>query len=55
MTDNRAAFERFAEISYTQKRVREAFEYLIADDYRQHNATIPGGPEAAIRMLTPML
>jgi len=26
MTDNRAAFERFAEISYTQKRVREAFE-----------------------------
>ncbi|MDQ0693038.1 nuclear transport factor 2 family protein [Arthrobacter sp. W4I7] len=53
MTDNRAAFERFVEIFYTQKRVREAFEFLVADDYRQHNPTIGDGPEEAIRMLTP--
>ncbi|WP_052260242.1 nuclear transport factor 2 family protein [Pseudarthrobacter phenanthrenivorans] len=53
MTDNRAAFERFVEIFYTQKRVREAFEFLVADDYRQHNPTIGDGPEEAIRMLAP--
>jgi predicted SnoaL-like aldol condensation-catalyzing enzyme len=53
MTDNRAAFERFVEIFYTQKRVREAFEFLVAGDYRQHNPTIGDGPEEAIRMLTP--
>lgn len=53
MVDNRAAFERFVEIFYTQKRVREAFDFLVADDYRQHNPTIPDGPEAAVRMLTP--
>lgn len=53
MTDNRAAFERFVEIFYTQKRVREAFEFLVADDYRQHNPSIGDGPEEAIRMLTP--
>ena len=34
MTDNRAAFERFVEIFYTQKRVREASESLVADDNR---------------------
>ncbi|BCW72901.1 nuclear transport factor 2 family protein [Arthrobacter sp. NicSoilB8] len=53
MVDNRAAFERFVEIFYTQKRVREAFDFLVAGDYRQHNPTIPDGPEAAVRMLTP--
>lgn len=53
MVDNRAAFERFVDIFYTQKRVREAFDFLVADDYRQHNPAIPDGPEAAVRMLTP--
>lgn len=53
MTDNRAAFERFVEIFYTQKRVKEAFDYLVADEYRQHNPTIPDGPEAAVSILTP--
>ncbi|MFF2245095.1 hypothetical protein ACFVTM_13045 [Arthrobacter sp. NPDC058130] len=46
MVDNRAAFERFVEIFYTQKRVREAFDFLVDGDYRQHNPTIPDGPEA---------
>lgn len=53
MVDNRAAFERFVDIFYTQKRVREAFDFLVADDYRQHNPAIPDGPESAVRMLTP--
>ncbi|MDQ0145591.1 nuclear transport factor 2 family protein [Pseudarthrobacter niigatensis] len=53
MAGNREAFERFVEIFYTQKRVREAFGFLVADKYKQHNPTIPDGPEAAIRMLTP--
>ena len=52
-TGNRAAFEHFADLFYTRKRVREAFEYLVADTYRQHNPTIPDGPEPAIEMLTP--
>ena len=51
--DNRAAFEHFAELFYTRKRVREAFEYLVADNYRQHNPSIPDGPEPAIEVLTP--
>ncbi|GAA3311117.1 hypothetical protein [Arthrobacter ramosus] len=54
MTDNRAAFERFVELFYTRKRVREAFDYLVANEYRQHNPTIavhvrasgPGRPDA---------
>ena len=53
MAGNREAFERFVEIFYTQKRVREAFEYLVADTYRQHNPSIPDGPAAAIEALTP--
>lgn len=53
MADNRAEFERFVEIFYTQKRVKEAFDYLVADNYRQHNPTIQDGPWAAIQMLTP--
>jgi predicted SnoaL-like aldol condensation-catalyzing enzyme len=53
MPDNRAAFERFVELFYTQKRVREAFDYLVADCYVQHNPTIQDGPEAAITALTP--
>ena len=53
MSDRRADFERFCDLFYTQKRVRAAFEFLVSDDYRQHNPTIPDGPEAAIAMLTP--
>jgi predicted SnoaL-like aldol condensation-catalyzing enzyme len=51
-TDNRAAFERFVDLFYTQKRVADAFAELVADNYRQHNPTIPDGPAAAIEMLT---
>ena len=52
-TDTRAAFERFVHLFYAEKRVADAFASLVADDYRQHNPTIPDGPEAAIEALTP--
>lgn len=50
---NRAAFEEFVDLFYTQKRVREAFDFLVAEQYTQHNPNIPDGPEAAITALTP--
>lgn len=53
MTGNRAAFERFCELFYTRKQVDEAFAFLVADEYRQHNPTIADGPAAAIAALTP--
>ncbi|HEY2557721.1 MAG TPA: nuclear transport factor 2 family protein, partial [Diaminobutyricibacter sp.] len=33
--------------------VADAFAYLVADDYRQHNPTIADGPAAAVEALTP--
>ncbi|MDQ1082142.1 MULTISPECIES: nuclear transport factor 2 family protein [Microbacterium] len=53
MTDNRAAFEAFCDLFYTQKRVAAAFAFLVADDYIQHNPNVPDGPQPAIDMLTP--
>ena len=50
---NREAFERFCDLFYTQKRVADAFDYLVAPGYRQHNPAIPDGPESAVEMLTP--
>lgn len=52
-TDNRSAFEHFCDLFYTQKRVADAFAYLVSDDYRQHNPNVADGPAAAIEMLTP--
>ena len=52
-TRQRADFERFVELFYVRKRVAEAFEFLVADDYRQHNPNLPDGPAAAIEGLTP--
>ena len=51
--DNRAAFETFVDLFYTQKRVADAFAFLVSDDYIQHNPTIGDGPGPAIEMLTP--
>lgn len=53
MADNRAAFEHFCDLFYTQKRVADAFAFLVSDHYRQHNPNVPDGPDAAIEMLTP--
>jgi predicted SnoaL-like aldol condensation-catalyzing enzyme len=53
MTDIRADFEHFVELFYTRKRVAEAFAFLVADEYRQHNPNLPDGPAAAVEALTP--
>lgn len=51
--DRRADFARFCELFYERKRVAEAFAFLVAEDYRQHNPTIGDGPAPAVEMLTP--
>ena len=51
--DHRAAFEAFVDLFYVQKRVGDAFDLLVADDYRQHNPNIGDGPEAAVEALSP--
>ncbi|MEP6842144.1 MAG: nuclear transport factor 2 family protein [Pseudolysinimonas sp.] len=53
MTADRAAFEHFCDLFYTQKRVADAFALLVAAEYRQHNPGVPDGPDAAVRALTP--
>ncbi|MEV6638124.1 nuclear transport factor 2 family protein [Actinoplanes sp. NPDC051470] len=53
MSEHRAAFARFVDLFYTQKRVADAFAFLAADDYRQHNPNIADGSQAAIAALTP--
>ena len=53
MTDNRAAFERFCDLFYRQKRVADAFALLVSDDYIHHNPSIVDGPGADVEMLTP--
>ena len=53
MSEQRADFERFCELFYTRRRVREAFSFLVSEHYIQHNPSLPDGPEPAIEMLTP--
>ena len=53
MSGNRPAFERFCDLFYTQKRVADAFAYLVSEDYTQHNPGLPDGPAAAVEGLTP--
>jgi predicted SnoaL-like aldol condensation-catalyzing enzyme len=50
---NRAIVLEFVDLFYRQRRVREAFERHVAEDYTQHNPNIPDGREAAITMLAP--
>jgi predicted SnoaL-like aldol condensation-catalyzing enzyme len=50
---NRAIVLDFVDLFYRQRRVREAFERHVAEDYTQHNPNIPDGREAAIAMLAP--
>jgi predicted SnoaL-like aldol condensation-catalyzing enzyme len=53
MTDIRADFEHFVDLFYTRKRVAEAFAFLVAEEYRQHNPNLVDGPAAAVAGLTP--
>lgn len=52
---NRQVVEKFADLFYRQRKIREAFEtYVNADKYIQHNPGLPDGREAAIVALEPM-
>ena len=51
---NRPLIERFANVLYTQRDVKRAFESFVAPDYVQHNPGLPDGREAAIAALAPM-
>jgi len=52
--DNRAIVTDFADLFYTQRDVRTAFETHVVPDYIQHNPGIPDGRDAAIQFLAPM-
>ena len=43
----RAFFEEFAELMYTRRDVRTAFDRFVADDYVQHNPGLADGRAAA--------
>jgi predicted SnoaL-like aldol condensation-catalyzing enzyme len=51
---NRAIVSEFVDLFYRKKRVREAFETYVVEDYIQHNPNIADGREAAILGLEPM-
>lgn len=51
---NRAIVQRFVELFYYKREVRQAFETCVAEDYVQHNPNILDGREAAIAFLEPM-
>jgi|SRR5271157_194621 len=51
---NRAIVQRFVDLFYRQKDVRQAFATFVAENYVQHNPNMPDGREAAIEHLEPM-
>ncbi|WP_394769591.1 nuclear transport factor 2 family protein [Lacisediminihabitans sp.] len=53
MSDNRTIVTEFARLFYTERDVETAFTSFVAEDYIQHNPTIPDGRDAAVAMLTP--
>lgn len=48
----RALISAFATLLYEDRRVSEAFDRYVSDDYRQHSPTLPDGPAAAVAVLT---
>ncbi len=44
----------FADLFYTQRQPRRAFEKYVSPDYIQHSPNITDGPEAALAMLEPL-
>lgn len=51
---NRKIIERFAQVFYVEKNIKQAFNHFVAPDYIQHNPNIADGRDAAIAALTPM-
>lgn len=52
---NRAVMQRFTELLYGRKQVREAYEAHVAADLIQHNPTMADGRDAAIAALTALM
>lgn len=50
---NREIITEFARLFYSERDVRAAFEQFVAEEYIQHNPSIPDGRDAAVEMLTP--
>lgn len=53
MTDTRSIVTDFARLFYTERDVVTAFETYVAEDYIQHNPSIPDGRQPAVDMLVP--
>lgn len=51
MATNREIVEQMLDMINNKKRVREAFELHVADNYIQHNPGLANGREDAIRMI----
>jgi predicted SnoaL-like aldol condensation-catalyzing enzyme len=51
--DTRALVTEFARLFYTERDVPTAFTRYVAEDYIQHNPSVPDGRDAAVEMLTP--
>ena len=51
---NRTLIADFADLFYTQRKPREAFERFVAHDYVQHNPLLGDGQESALAMLEPL-
>ncbi|RAQ52104.1 hypothetical protein AFGD_006336 [Aspergillus flavus] len=49
-----AILEDFSHIFYTEKKVGEAFNKYVVENYTQHNPNILDGRQAAIEALTPL-
>lgn len=47
-------FEDFVRLFYIERRVREAFELYVVEDYIQHADGLAQGREAAVAMLEPL-
>ncbi|KNG86284.1 hypothetical protein ANOM_005936 [Aspergillus nomiae NRRL 13137] len=55
LQDNRQAIlEDFSHLFYAEKKVAEAFNKYVAENYTQHNPNILDGRQAAIEALTPL-
>jgi len=52
--DNREIVTEFARLFYSERKVPEAFEIYVAEDYIQHNPGIEDGRAAAVAALDPM-
>lgn len=53
LEETRALVTEFARLFYTERDVETAFARFVAEDYIQHNPSIPDGRDAAVAMLVP--